>query len=125
MPKLDDLAHDFLEARVARAQALAAYDRAQADLVTAMDRAGKTRHELTDDHGAVTFSLVRSSHTTVDEDGLESELSVHAWRQITRRRVDRELLDAATTLGKIPAELLVKCVTSKPRKPWVKVTRPN
>ncbi len=121
--RVASLASTYLTARAERQRANDAFDAAQQELVDALQGAGLTSYEHGDGDDKRRLTVVAGTTVEWDEAKLEQLLSERTWRDVTVRRVDRKLLDAAIAMRRVADVVVRDCRTDKPKTPYVKVTR--
>jgi len=70
----------------------------------------------------ITATKVQSSTLNIDEGGLSEEIGPSKWVTISKRVLDRKLLEDAVTKDRIDAGLLARHSNEVPRAPYVRVT---
>lgn len=75
---------------------------------------------LLDDKGVKYRASVTEGETMVFNLGLlRDELPVEVFEEVTERKVNRERFDQAASAGRVPAHLLTKAITGKPKAAFV------
>ena len=71
----------------------------------------------------VTITAVHPAEEVVDLDVLKAGVSAYRFRQLTVRKINRSAWDAARKAGKIPADVIRRAVTIKPKASYLSITR--
>lgn len=74
------------------------------------------------EYGDLSATLVTSSTTEIDMNGLLEFLSEEVIDQISEKVVSEKKLEAAIALGVVKAQDVAKYTHTKPRTPYVKIT---
>ena len=70
----------------------------------------------------LTGTKVESSTLNFDEPSLQEELGDHKWRTVSKRVLDRKLLEDAIAKDRISPSMVARHSEEVPRRPYVKLT---
>lgn len=94
----------------------------QERLIVILDSQDKTTLQADMGQGQkVKGSIVRAERVVYDEDALAAALGPN-WDSVTKRVLDKGLLEASVKTGAISGEVVASCAEIKPNKPYIKIT---
>lgn len=70
----------------------------------------------------ITGTRVQASSVVIDETKLQKKVGASIWNKITRKQLDKKLLESAVQSGAVKETDLADASTVTPNKPFVKVT---
>lgn len=82
----------------------------------------KTLDVILTDSVEVKGTVVQPERTTIDADGLERDLTKKQWEAVSKRVMDKELLEAAVVQNIVDINVVQAHSETKPTKAFVKVT---
>ena len=98
------------------------YKEAQQEVINYLDGASLDTQRI--EHGgmAITGTKVESTTLNIDESALHEEIGDTKWHTISRRVLDRKLLEDAVMRDRIDPTILARHSIEVPRKPYVRLT---
>lgn len=113
---------DLHKAKVVRDTADDLYREAAKEYMAALDKEGIDSLSTIYKGQRITATKVQSSTLNIDENGLSEEIGPSKWTTISKRVLDRKLLEDAVTKDRIDSDLLARHSDEVPRAPYVRVT---
>ena len=89
-------------------------------VIAGLDKLKLTQIDLED--GAVKGTIVRVTRVVIDDVALEAALTSAMWNKITKRSLDKTMLEAQIVVGKIDAAVVAGASEEKANKPFLKIT---
>ena len=89
-------------------------------VIADLDKLKLTQIDLED--GAVKGTIVRVTRVVIDDVALEAALTSTMWNKITKRSLDKTMLEAQIVVGKIDAAVVAGASEEKANKPFLKIT---
>ena len=108
-------------AKVVRDNADDAYKEAAKTYMAALDAEGIESLSTVYKGQRITATKVQSSTLKIDEDGLAEAVGPQKWVTISKRVLDRKLLENAVVADKFDPNLLAQHSEEVPRAPYVRV----
>lgn len=78
--------------------------------------------QVSDPRTVITATLVEPSRLDLNEDRLRELVGEERWMAVTRRVVDKKLLEDAMATGAITPAEVARCSTEVPSQPHIKIT---
>lgn len=79
-------------------------------------------HDTKDETIKVTGTLVEPTSLIFDEEKLKKKVGASTWNKITRRVLDRSLLEEAVARGLVSPATVASCASEEPKNPYIRVT---
>lgn len=75
-----------------------------------------------DGSNKLTATAVYSSTEEIDPVALKKKLGAVKWKNVTTLALDTKKLQDAIARGEVDANIVAQCATTKPKKPYIKLT---
>jgi len=70
----------------------------------------------------ITGTLVEPTSLILDEGKLKKKVGASVWNKITKRVLDRALLESAVASGLITPSTVASCASEEPKAPYIRIT---